>query len=113
MRINNLLTLALIGSVSFFASCKKDSTVGGSSGFKYKLTTANRSTVLARLQSGNITWASGFASANMLKFEAKNSGGTEVEFKNSVSQRVDVFASLAATVGNISLPAGTYSEIEF
>jgi hypothetical protein len=85
----------------------------GSSGFKYKLTTSSRSNVLARVESGNITWSSGFASANLLKFEAKNSGGTEVEFKSSVSQHVDVFASLAASVGTISLPAGTYSEIEF
>jgi hypothetical protein len=110
MKINNFLSLVLIGSLSIFASCKKNN---DSSGFKYKLTTSNRSNVVGRIDAGTITWTSGYATANMLKFEAKNSGGTEVEYKSSVSQHVDVFTSLAASIGNIDLPQGTYSEIEF
>jgi hypothetical protein len=110
MKIKNIFPLVLLGSLLFFASCKKNT---GSSGFKYKLTTSNRSNVVGRLAAGNITWSSGYGSANLLKFEAKNSSGTEVEYKSTVSQHIDVFTSLATSVGTIDLPQGTYSEIEF
>ena len=110
MKLNSFFSLVLLGSLSIFASCKKNT---GSSGFKYKLTTTNRSNIVGRLDAGNITWSSGYAFANLLKFEAKNSGGSEVEFKSSVSQHIDVFASLATAIGSINLPQGTYSEIEF
>jgi hypothetical protein len=110
MKTNNLFIPVLIVSLSVFASCKKNT---GSSGFKYKLTTTNRSNAVGRIDAGNITWTSGYATANMLKFEAKNSAGTEVEFKSTVAQHVDVFTSLASSIGNIDLPQGTYSEIEF
>ena len=110
MRINNVIALILLGSISIFSSCKKNNS---SSGFKYKLTTSNRSNVVGRIDAGNITWTSGYATANLLKFEAKNSGGTEVEYKSNVSQQVDVFTSLATSIGTIDLPQGSYSEIEF
>jgi hypothetical protein len=112
MKSNKLFNLIILSGILFFAACKKDN--GNSqSTFKYKLTTTNRSYVVNRLESGNITWVSGYGSANQVKFEAKNSSGTEVEYKTSASQHIDLFAPLASALGTITLPAGTYSEIEF
>jgi hypothetical protein len=112
MKYNKLVSVLVFSGIVFFAACKKDNGTSQSS-FKYKLTTTNRSNVVNRLETGNITWTSGFASANQVKFEAKNSSGTQVEYKTSVSQHIDLFTSLASVLGIVSLPAGTYSEIEF
>ncbi len=110
MKSNRLFSVLIFSGIFFFASCKKENS---QSSFKYKLTTTNRSNVVNRLESGNITWTAGYASANQVKFEAKNNSGTEVEYKTSVTQRIDLFASLASAIGVITLPPGTYSEIEF
>ena len=111
MNTKNIFTAIILSGALFFVSCKKDN--NGASGFKYKLTTTNRSNAVGRVEAGNITWTSGSAFANQIKFEAKNSGGTEIEYKTSVSQQIDIFSSLAQALGTITLPAGTYSEIEF
>jgi hypothetical protein len=111
MKISLFTSVLLIGSFSFLTSCKKSNT--GSSGFTYKLTTSNRASVVGRVEAGNISWSSGYGTSNLLKFEAKNGTGTEVEYKSSMAQRVDIFSSLAAAIGTINLPQGTYSEIEF
>lgn len=111
MSVQKIFTAAVFSAVIGFTSCKKDN--NGSSGYAYKLTTSNRSGALARTDAGAITWTSGTAFANLLKFEAKSSSGSEVEYKTPVSQQVDIFSSLASSLGNVSVPAGTYSEIEF
>jgi hypothetical protein len=103
----------ILSGLFLFSACKKDSGGSSQSSFKYKLTTTNRSTVVNRLETGNVTWTSGYGSANQVKFEAKNSSGTQVEYKTSVSQKIDLFASVATILGTITLPAGTYTEIEF
>lgn len=110
MKSFRFLTLVILCGSVLFISCKKSNV---QSSYQYKLATTNRSNVVARVAGGNISWTAGYASANLLKFEAKNSGGTEVEFKNSTQQHVDLFSSLAQTLGTITLPASTYSEIEF
>lgn len=110
MKINFFFSALLLSGLIFFASCKKDK---GSSGYQYKLTTANRSNVVGRIEAGNVSWTAGYASANLLKFEAKNGAGAEVEYKSNTTQHIDVFSSLATSLGTINLPAGTYSEIEF
>ena len=111
-KINRILLSASIAAPLFFAACKKNSS-SDPSAFKYKLTTTNRSNVVNRIDAGNVTWASGYASATQVKFEAKNSSNAEVEFKSSAAQRIDLFAPLAASIGNVTLPPGTYHEIEF
>lgn len=112
MKINKFLIAAAFASPFFFASCKKNSSSDPSS-FKYKLTTANRSSVVGRIEAGNVVWTSGYASATEVKFEARKSDNTEIEYKSSVAQRIDLFSSLASVIGNITLPPGTYHEIEF
>jgi hypothetical protein len=110
MKKNISFAFILMAGLSFLTSCKKNN---GSSGFTYKLTTTNRVNAVGRVEAGNVSWSSGYASANLLKFEAKNGSGAEVEYKNGVSQHIDVFSSLATAIGSIDLPQGSYSEIEF
>lgn len=112
MKAINIFSALTLVSALAFTSCKKEN-LGGSGGYKYKLTTSNRSNTVGRVDGGTVTWTSGTAFVNLLKFEAKNSSGAEIEYKTPVSSQVDIFSSLAQVVGSISLPTGTYSEIEF
>jgi hypothetical protein len=63
-----------------------------------------------RTAGANVQWTSGTVSATLLKFEGKQ-GTSEVEFKSSVKQTVDLFGT--ESIGNISIPAGSYTQIEF
>ncbi|GAA4747504.1 hypothetical protein [Flavisolibacter ginsenosidimutans] len=120
MKSKHLLTALLFSPVFF--SCKKENTSENTAAtsFAYQLKTVNPSSPLAGIillaggrtdANASIQWTSGTASANLLKFEAEGSGG-EVEFKQNVQQRIDLFAA-ASVLGNISVPAGTYKEVEF
>ena len=64
----------------------------------------------AKTESVNLVWKTAKASADMLKFEAEKNGA-EVEFKSKVQQTVDLF-NASSNLGNISIPAGTYDEVE-
>lgn len=100
-----------------FASCKKESTSETAATFSYQLKTSNRNAVVARsMQTGRdpgavIEWTSGTAAVNQLKFEAENNSG-EVEFKQKTAQQIDLFAA-SSVLGNITIPPGTYNEVEF
>lgn len=96
-------------SLIALSSCKKDN-VASDSGFTFQLKAANPTSTVARTMA-TVTWQSGFVNANLIKFEAKQ-GGNEVEFKSNVQRHVDLFA-LPGDIGNVSIPAGTYDEVEF
>lgn len=96
-----------------FNSCKKTST-SADQPLQYQLQTVNRSAVVnTPVAAGSISWTSGIASATLIKLEAKNSSNTEVEFKSTVNQQIDLFASVASSLGNVAIPPGNYSEVEF
>lgn len=104
----------LLGAVG----CRKETRDGSSLAFSLKA--INPATALpgiapagvtGRLQEVNLQWTSATASATLLKFEA-TTGGSETEFKSTTSQTVDLFKA-ANLLGNVSIPAGTYSEVEF
>lgn len=103
-----LLTITAI-SLLGLSSCKKDN-VGQDSGFTFQLKATNPTSTVARTMA-TVTWQSGFVNANLIKFEAKQTGN-EVEFKSTVQRHIDLFA-LPTDIGNISIPAGTYDETEF
>ena len=105
----SLLTIVIAVTSFFFTGCKKNN--DSAPGIKYKLQTANRSSVISRTTSGNIQWTSGYGSATEIKFEAE-SNSHEVEFKSQVPQRIDLFSGIV-NLGNITLPAGIYNEVEF
>lgn len=111
MKIQNffLTTLFILAATLFLASCKKENS--DPPGISYKLQTSNRSSVVGRVASGNIVWVSGFGNASEVKFEGKAPSG-EIEYKSTIQQRIDLFSGVS-NLGNLTLPAGTYNEVEF
>ena len=111
MKIQNffLTTLFISAATLFLVSCKKENS--GTPGISYQLQTSNRSSVLGRVASGNIVWTSGFGNASEVKFEGKGPSG-EIQYKSTLQQRIDLFSGIS-TLGNVTLPAGSYKEVEF
>ncbi|HEY8690637.1 MAG TPA: hypothetical protein VIM07_15475 [Chitinophagaceae bacterium] len=108
---NILLSTAIAVTALFFIGCSKNNSSSSSSAINFQLQTANRSSVIARVDAGNIQWTSGFGSATEIKFEAKMNGN-EVEQKSQTIQKLDLFSAIS-TLGNVTLTPGTYSEVEF
>ena len=101
-------------------SCKKEN---NQSGVNLKLKTTGSTRFGGRMASstseinsrttGVINWTSGYASATEIKFETEQEDdGDEIEFKTTTNQKIDLFAPLSS-LGFISIPPGTYEEIEF
>ena len=111
MKIQNffLTTLFISAATLFLASCKKENS--DPPGISYQLQTSNRSSVVGRVASGNIVWVSGYGNASEVKFEGKGPSG-EIEYKTTVQQRIDLFSGIS-TLGNVTLPPGSYQEVEF
>ncbi|HWJ90858.1 MAG TPA: hypothetical protein VNR87_07085 [Flavisolibacter sp.] len=105
------------------ASCEKEASVSndkGNGAINFQLMAKNTSSPVSKLaidpsvareNGAAIEWKEGTANAIMIKFEAERSG-SEVEFRSSVQRTINLFDP-AASLGNISLPVGTYDEVEF
>jgi major membrane immunogen (membrane-anchored lipoprotein) len=103
-------TLSLATATILLVSCSKKD-VSGPSGVNFQLKATNTVTTLnSRTDAATITWTSGTATPTSVKFEATQSA-SEIEFSSTANQQVDLFAA-ASSFGNITLPAGTYNEIE-
>ena len=115
-----MLSFLLAGTL-LFASCqKKDNSAADNSGVSVSMKAVNPSATLqqnantdalSRVQTVNLQWTSALASVNLLKFEAK-SNGSEIEFKSNIRQTIDLFSATNA-LGNITIPPGSFSEVEF
>jgi hypothetical protein len=118
MNITKILLCATAASQIFFTSCKKsnDLPATATSGINYELKATNSvATINQRLespQSGTLIWTSGTGSASLIKFEAKTNNN-KVEFKSKALQSINLFTAINNKLGNITLPAGTYDEVEF
>lgn len=110
MRTNKaILGLSACATLILF-SCKKEGT--NSPGIAYQLKTSNSTALTTgRVLGGSLNWTSGYASAVEIEFEAEKAG-LELEYKNEAKQKIDLFFPLS-TLGVISVPAGTYDDIEF
>ena len=104
LKIISILTFSL---VFFLASCKKNN---DRTGADFKVKTTDRSGIVGRTE-GTVTWASGFASATEIEFEAKKEN-IELEFKSEARQRIDLFSPLSS-LGFVTIPPGIYKEVEF
>lgn len=112
------LLIAAILLTTVMISCKKSNE---KSGITYRMKTSNRSTEvsssssstdgIAQRTNGTLTWTSGFANSTEIDFEAENNV-SHVQYESEARKRIDLFTSVF-TLGNISLPAGTYNEVEF
>jgi hypothetical protein len=113
MKVSKLLMTGA-AAMLLLVSCKKSSTGGTTdSTMQFQLKTANSLVIVSRLTApGSILWTSGSAAATEEKLEAKKDG-SQLEFKSSGLQQINLFASVVANMGNIVIPVGTYTEVEF
>lgn len=114
MKISKLL-MAGAAAMLILAACKKSGsdTPSDDSGMQFQLKAVNPFVVVNKTDApGSILWSSGFAAATEVKLEAKKNGN-ELEFKTSGIHQIDLFASVTASLGNIVIPVGTYTEVEF
>ena len=107
-----LMTLAV--ATFILSSCSKSgSSDSTSSSMQFQLGTSNPLVVVNKVAGpGTILWTSGSAYAAQVKMEAKQNA-SELEFKSVNPHQVDLFGSVVAGLGNITLPSGTYTEVEF
>lgn len=90
-------------------SCKKNKNNGSVS---FQLRAQNQSSVVGgRIQSGALTWNSGYVFVDKVDFEAEKDDDDEIEIESRIRRRVDLFGSVAQ-LGNIQLAPGKYDEIE-
>jgi hypothetical protein len=114
MKISQLLMTATVAML-LLTSCSKpgsDDTSATAGSMQFQLTTSNPTVVVNKTAAGTITWTSGSAYAIETKLEAKRNG-VELEFKSSTAQQVNLFGSVITGLGNISIPAATYTEVEY
>ena len=116
MKASKLL-LTGAAAMLILGSCNKASTDNSSvttpASMQFQLIASNPLVVVNKSTlAGSINWTSGSAAATEVKLEAKKSG-SQLEFKTTVLQQINLFASVISGLGNISIPAGTYTEVEF
>ena len=102
-------------AILVFGGCKKSGSdaQSSSSTVQVQLKASNPTVVVNRIDGpGQIQWTSGTATATQVKLEAKQNN-SQLEFKSTGLQQVDLFASVLVNLGNIVLPAGSYTEVEF
>lgn len=114
-----LLTMFLLTAVSLFLiSCSKDED-GGQISYKIKpvnssasvgTTVSGSGLVVAANTNSSIIWTSGTLNISEIDFEAE-SEQNEVEFELKKFISVDL-ANLSPVLGSISIPDGTYEEVE-
>lgn len=116
MKLNTLLFTIAVAGLSL-AGCKKDNKDGS---VRYQLKSTNPGSSLAKAATGTptsarlngtLTWNSGFVNATEIKFEAKTNN-SEIEYRSIAKQRLDLFSALSS-LGSITIPPGTYNEVEF
>ena len=114
MKISQLLMTGTV-AIFFLASCSKSGTDGTSAtaaSMQLQLTTSNPIVVVNKPTAGSITWTSGSANATETKLEAKQNH-SQLEFKSAIAQQIHVFGSVITGLGNIVIPPGTYTEVEY
>lgn len=114
MKISQILLTGIV-AILFLGSCSKSGTDGTSAtpaSLQLQLTTSNPFVAINKITSGSITWTSGYAYAIESKLEAKQNT-SQLEFKSSNAVLVNLFGSVITGLGNIVIPAGTYTEVEY
>lgn len=113
-----LLFSATVATGLLFSSCKKnnnnvDNATPGQPQLAVQIKTSNNNAGVGQKGTANahILWTSGFAYPRKIVFEAKQND-LSVEFTSTADQQIDLMASIAASFGNFTLPAGVYDEVE-
>jgi hypothetical protein len=114
MKVSSIIITGA-AAMLLLGSCKKSGSDGNSSDstMQFQLKAANPLVTVNKLTApGSILWTSGSAAATETKLEAKKNE-SELEFKSSGLQQIDLFASVIGNMGKIVIPVGTYTEVEF
>lgn len=104
------LTTILICAVATlaFTSCKKNAS--GPAGVDFQLQASNSVVAVNRSEAASVNWTAGTSTPSLVKIEAK-SLGADIEFTSNSTQSVDLF-NTAQTFGGVTLPEGTYNQVE-
>jgi hypothetical protein len=109
---------AAVATGLVFSSCKKnnnnaDNATPGQPQLAVQIKASNTNTAVGQKSTANanILWTSGYAYPRKIVFEAKQND-LSVEFTSTADQQIDLMASIAASFGNFTLPAGVYDEVE-
>lgn len=111
---------AVLGTVLILSSCQKDDS-SGSGKLSYRVKPANftasigssgsESGLIVGVNSNSsITWTSGSLNISEIDFEAE-SKNLEMEYELKQAVNVDLF-NLSPLLGSITIPDGTYDEVE-
>ena len=119
---NYLLSLGtvLLGTAVILSSCSKDESGDGSK-LSYKVKPVNYTASVGATASGSglvvvantnssLTWTSGNINVHEIDFEAK-SKTVKIEYELKSLLNIDLF-NLSPVLGSISIPDGTYDEVE-
>ncbi|MEJ7694397.1 hypothetical protein [Daejeonella sp.] len=112
--------MTVLSTVLILSSCEKDDS-SGSGKLSYKVKPANFTASIGTTISGSglpvgpttnssITWTSGSLYISEIDFEAE-SKNNEIEFELKQPVTVDLF-NLSPILGSITIPDGTYDEVE-
>jgi len=111
-----LIPVALMSAL-IITSCKKDSSSSGGGVVSYRLQPSSFSATLLGATKGNtisgassVTWTSGSMIISEIDFEAEKEN-LEIEYESKQVVNVNLF-DLSPVLGNISIPDGTYDEVE-
>lgn len=119
MKTNLKNALALLCVLVLFGSCQKDATGDGQLSYVFKPTnlaaslgtTASASgLVVAANSNGSMTWTSGTLNIQKIEFSAKRGLTTASAEYNNLTN-IDIL-NTGTISGNVSLPTGTYDNIE-
>lgn len=111
MKNKLLIAMAAILTIGM-TSCTKDSSTGatGAASVNYQVKTINKTYTIPN-SSATISWLAGYVNVTKVEFEAE-SANVHVKYETKASQKFDLFTS-APALGNVSIPAGTYTKAEF
>jgi hypothetical protein len=101
--------LSIAAGAMIFTSCTKNAS--GPAAVDFQLQATSTTSTLQRTSAATIQWTSGIATPSSVKFEAKKNS-VETEFTSTSTQQIDLFNVTQSSFGNMTLPDGTYSEIE-
>lgn len=116
-RLKSVFTL--LSAIIVLGACQKDSLNDGQLSYVFKptnlaasvgTTAAASGLVVAAKSNGSMTWTSGTLNIQKIEFSAKREQATtSVEYKNLTN--IDIL-NTGTVSGNVTLPTGTYSNIE-
>ncbi len=117
MKHFRFMAVAIAGTL-LFGACKKnvkeEAAAPQESSINYRLAlteSAADGAATGKVQSGPITWTSGYINISDVKVEAVR-GSQKLQLSTNIMQRFDLF-QVVSTIGMLNLPSGTFDRLLF